>query len=63
MGDAEGCGEDVSDGVEDECDEGLGYWTLYFSAQQYIKETEENTLTRCANNQKLIVLLFYCKLL
>ena len=44
MGDAEGCGEDVSNGVEDECGEGLVYRIICFLAKQYIEKTEEGCL-------------------
>lgn len=39
VGNAEGCGEDVSDSVENECDEGLAYRIVCFLAKQYIEKT------------------------
>lgn len=44
MGDAEGCGEDVPDGVEDECGDGLVYRIVCILAKQYIEKTEEGCL-------------------
>ena len=58
MGDAEGCGEDVSDGFENECGESLAYWIVYFFAKQYIEKTKENSLNFLEHKrQKCFVLI------
>ena len=44
MGNAEGCGEDVSDGAENECGESLAYRIVCFLAKQYIEKTKEGCL-------------------
>ena len=44
MGDAEGCGKDVPDSVENEYSEGMVYWIVCFLAKQYIEKTKEGSL-------------------
>ena len=44
VGDAEGCGKDVQDGVENEYSEGMVYWIVCILAKQYIEKTKEGSL-------------------
>lgn len=41
VGNAEGCGEDVPDGVEDECGDGLVYRIVCILTKQYIEKLKK----------------------
>lgn len=63
MGDAESCGEDVPDGVENEYSEGMVYRFVCFLAKQYIEKTKEGCLIFVVNNNTEMLRSDYSQLI